>query len=213
MTAREKFREPSGVSPTLKDDGRVDGDVEPMSTAQRILHEASLLFIENGFSHTALSSIAAKLGVTKAALYYHYKSKDEILLALVDPLLSHVDQLLITSQQDRAAGNADLRQLLARYADVLVSDRRAALIIRDVNVNTHPAIAPRITHHSSSLLALVLDDSPSIEEEVRAVSALIILQRGLVAQYGWKEREVPMVNHREMLVRIAVNVLEDRFDD
>ncbi len=40
------------------------------------------LFIEKGFDRTSLREIAERLGVTKAALYYHFASKDDILMAL-----------------------------------------------------------------------------------------------------------------------------------
>jgi AcrR family transcriptional regulator len=40
------------------------------------------LFIEQGFDGTSLREIAEQLGVTKAALYYHFTSKDDILMAL-----------------------------------------------------------------------------------------------------------------------------------
>jgi AcrR family transcriptional regulator len=52
------------------------------STRERILDVAIDLFIEKGFDGTSLREIAAKLGFTKAALYYHYASKDDILMAL-----------------------------------------------------------------------------------------------------------------------------------
>ena len=40
------------------------------------------LFIEKGFDGTSLREIAEQLGFTKAALYYHFASKDDILMAL-----------------------------------------------------------------------------------------------------------------------------------
>ena len=54
----------------------------PPDTRQRILDVALDLFIEQGFDGTSLRQIAEKLGVTKAALYYHFESKDDILMAL-----------------------------------------------------------------------------------------------------------------------------------
>ena len=51
-------------------------------TRQRILDVALDLFIEQGFDGTSLRQIAEQLGVTKAALYYHFESKDDILMAL-----------------------------------------------------------------------------------------------------------------------------------
>jgi len=52
------------------------------STRERILDVALDLFTEKGFDGTSLREIAEHLGVTKAALYYHFASKDDILMAL-----------------------------------------------------------------------------------------------------------------------------------
>ena len=57
-------------------------DPPPPDTHQRILDVALDLFIEQGFDGTSLRQIAERLGVTKAALYYHFESKDDILMAL-----------------------------------------------------------------------------------------------------------------------------------
>jgi AcrR family transcriptional regulator len=53
-----------------------------VNTRDRILDVALDLFIEQGFDGTSLRQIAEPLGITKAALYYHFASKEEILLAL-----------------------------------------------------------------------------------------------------------------------------------
>src|SRR6516164_8413382 len=52
------------------------------NTRDRILDIALELFTEQGFDATSLRQIAERLGVTKAALYYHFESKDDILMAL-----------------------------------------------------------------------------------------------------------------------------------
>ncbi len=57
-------------------------DAPSTDTRQRILDVALDLFIEQGFDGTSLRQIAEQLGVTKAALYYHFESKDDILMAL-----------------------------------------------------------------------------------------------------------------------------------
>jgi AcrR family transcriptional regulator len=53
----------------------------PTDTRQRILDVALELFIEKGYDKTSLREIADQLGVTKAALYYHFPSKQDILMA------------------------------------------------------------------------------------------------------------------------------------
>jgi AcrR family transcriptional regulator len=52
------------------------------STRERILNVALELFQAQGYDGTSLRQIAEELGVTKAALYYHFESKEEILRAL-----------------------------------------------------------------------------------------------------------------------------------
>ncbi|HEX3834737.1 MAG TPA: TetR/AcrR family transcriptional regulator [Solirubrobacteraceae bacterium] len=52
------------------------------STRERILDIALEMFTEHGYDKTSLRDIAERLGTTKAALYYHFKSKSDILLEL-----------------------------------------------------------------------------------------------------------------------------------
>jgi AcrR family transcriptional regulator len=52
------------------------------ATRERILDIALDLFTERGYDKTSLREIADELGFTKAALYYHFERKEDILLAL-----------------------------------------------------------------------------------------------------------------------------------
>jgi AcrR family transcriptional regulator len=52
------------------------------------------LFTEHGYEATSLREIAERLGVTKAALYYHFKSKDEIIASLMADQVAMVEQLI-----------------------------------------------------------------------------------------------------------------------
>jgi len=56
--------------------------VQSSDTKQRILDVALDLFTEQGYDGTSLRQIAEQLGVTKAAIYYHFESKEDILMAL-----------------------------------------------------------------------------------------------------------------------------------
>jgi AcrR family transcriptional regulator len=52
------------------------------STRERILDIALELFVDQGYDKTSLRDIAERLGTTKAALYYHFERKEDILLEL-----------------------------------------------------------------------------------------------------------------------------------
>ena len=56
------------------------------NTKEKILEEALKLFAQSGYMGTSMNDIASKLGVTKAALYKHYKSKQEILDSIIDKM-------------------------------------------------------------------------------------------------------------------------------
>ena len=72
------------------------------TTHGRILEVSAELFAEQGYDATSLREIADRMGFTKAALYYHFQSKDDILKALVDPAFEILDELL--DRLERATG-------------------------------------------------------------------------------------------------------------
>ncbi len=69
---------------TLDTEKTTDRPLDPSTkdTRERILDAALDLFTAQGFDGTSLRQIAEQVGVTKAALYYHFESKDDILMAL-----------------------------------------------------------------------------------------------------------------------------------
>ncbi len=78
--------EEPAIGPLAEASPQVDDNVAPVAAAndtrQRILNVALDLFTEQGYDGTSLRQIAEQLGVTKAALYYHFESKEDILMAL-----------------------------------------------------------------------------------------------------------------------------------
>jgi len=93
--------------------GRPRGD-----TRERIQAVALELFAEQGYEATSLREIAERLGVTKAALYYHFKSKEDIVRSFTEDYVADLDALLAWgAAQPRAPETR--AALLARYADIV----------------------------------------------------------------------------------------------
>jgi AcrR family transcriptional regulator len=84
-------------------------------TRQRILDVAVELFIEQGFAGTSVRDISERLGMTKGSLYYHFASKEELLHALVTPLMDDLDAFIADVV---AAGTVD-RALVERLVNLL----------------------------------------------------------------------------------------------
>jgi AcrR family transcriptional regulator len=76
----------AAAGPPARDDqpgrGPGNGDQARASTRDRILDVALDLFTDQGFDGTSMREIAERLGITKPSIYYHFASKEEILLAL-----------------------------------------------------------------------------------------------------------------------------------
>ena len=64
---------------------RTKADAE--KTREKILASALSLFAKNGYEHTTFSDIAQRLKMTKGAVYWHFKSKDALLIAIVNEML------------------------------------------------------------------------------------------------------------------------------
>ena len=108
-----------------------------VDTRARILEVALELVSERGFAGTSIRDLAERLDLTVAAIYYHFKSKDDLLDALVEPLIAGLSDL-----SDRAAsgelGQIDLlRELLtvlsgegAKVIGVLHGDPSATLRLK-----------------------------------------------------------------------------------
>ena len=87
-------------------------------TRARIQQVALELFAEHGYERTSLREIAERLGVTKAALYYHFKSKEDIVRSLVEDYYGQLDALIDWARgQEPSARTA--RELLDRYITIV----------------------------------------------------------------------------------------------
>lgn len=98
-------------------------ETEGKSTRDRILDIALDLFIEKGFDKTSLREIAEQLGFSKAALYYHFASKDDILMALHLRLHDLGGQAMARLGQ-MPAGVASWEALLEEVIGVMLTNRK-----------------------------------------------------------------------------------------
>ena len=87
------------------------GTPTPPSAAQlRVITAALELFTRHGVGGTSLQMIADEIGVTKAAVYHQYRTKDEIVLAAAESELGRLEAI-VDGGRDRA-----LRQEGTRFA-------------------------------------------------------------------------------------------------
>ena len=68
--------------------------MDPTPTRQRIIDAADDLFYRQGFEHTSFADIAASVGLSRGNFYYHFKTKDDILDAVIVKRLADTRALL-----------------------------------------------------------------------------------------------------------------------
>jgi AcrR family transcriptional regulator len=96
---------------------------------QRVLDAALELFSQHGISGTSLQMIADHIGVTKAAIYYQFHTKDEIVLALIeDPLQELRQTLALAAAQPTRRKRLDV--LLDGFVDLVLDNRQAAAVLQ-----------------------------------------------------------------------------------
>ena len=88
-------------------------------TRDQIVEEADRLFYQNGFDHTSFADIAAAVKISRGNFYYHFKTKDEILEAVIKFRLANTRKLL---QQWETDGN-DPEARIRSFINILIMNR------------------------------------------------------------------------------------------
>ncbi len=86
---------------------------------QRIVTAADQLFYRHGYENTSFSDIADAVGISRGNFYYHFKTKDEILDAVIDHRVKDIEIML----NEWAAENPDPRQRILHYIDILTNNQ------------------------------------------------------------------------------------------
>lgn len=136
-----------------------EGDA--VATRSRIIEAATELFAERGFHGTGVAEIGSRSGVQRGALYYHIKSKDELLWEV---LCDYVTATLDSAEAITARGEgpaAALRSLIRDHVVLIIRYRRqVAIQVRDGTALTGPRAAElhRLRDRVQQLWQQVLDD-------------------------------------------------------
>lgn len=89
----------------------------PEETINQILTVALNLFIQKGYDQTSIQDIINELGgLTKGAIYHHFKSKEEILEAVTDHLFKGVDEMLSGVRDDKGLNGLEKLRKISRVS-------------------------------------------------------------------------------------------------
>ena len=161
-------------------------DERRTDTRAQIREVALELFAEHGYEKTSLREIAERLGITKAAVYYHFKTKEEILGTLFDELFSGLDEIVAWARE-QAPGPEVRAEVLRRYQDLLGGPSAARLVRflqeRQASVKDL-AVATGMKQRFAQLSAVMVPEGCSVEEQLRFRLSVVALNLGAFAAEG-----------------------------
>ena len=144
------------------------GGVTRTAAQTRILNAALDLFATHGVSGTSLQMIADMVGVTKAAVYHQFKTKEEIVIAVTDTELGMLEDVLEAAEAEPDPLRAR-KVLLTRVIDMAVERRGLVRTLQN-----DPVIVRLLGEHEpfrqfiSRLYGVLLDEHDDTEARISA---------------------------------------------
>jgi AcrR family transcriptional regulator len=155
-----------GVGPTPRTDTR--------SRVQKVALE---LFAEHGYEKTSLREIAERLGVTKAALYYHFKSKEDIVYSFTDDYYAELDALLEWAKS-QPRGDETRLAILDRYVGIVLASHEVFRFLEQNRASVQglhdgKERFARFRDRLEGLVDVLVGPEAALRDRVRATTAMI----------------------------------------
>ena len=130
------------------------------------------LFTRHSFAGTSLQMIADEMGFTKAAIYYHFRTREELLAAVVEPIFEQLSAIITAAESQRsAAARAD--HMLLGYAELAVANRALVSVLAcDPSVTTLLRDQPHWAELINRQLALLAGD---VQDAGGLIKATVVL--------------------------------------
>ncbi|GAA4086500.1 helix-turn-helix domain-containing protein [Streptomyces shaanxiensis] len=186
--------------------GTMDGTKQRRrgNTRQRIQDVALELFAEQGYEKTSLREIAERLEVTKAALYYHFKTKEEIIVSIFEDLTKPIEELIEWGRQQ--PHSLDTKQeIVRRYSQALTD---AAPLFRFMQENQATvrelSIGEMFKNRMLGMRDIVIDPDSDLVDQVRCISALFTLHAGM---FLLQDLEGDPVDKHKAVLEVATDLV------
>ncbi len=137
-------------------------------TRQRLIDAAIALFIRHSFAGTSLQMIADELGFTKAAIYHHFRTREQLLTAILEPIIDKLSAVVDDAEKQRGV-QARAERMLNGYARLAVENPMlVSVLAADPSVHTVLKANRDWTHMISRQMALLADVHPGPGGYLRA---------------------------------------------
>ncbi|MFJ2550706.1 TetR/AcrR family transcriptional regulator [Microbacterium sp. NPDC087591] len=108
---------------------------------EQVLTVAVTVFNEQGYDATSISDLAAKLGLTKSALYHHFESKSAILALALDDALDALEAVVDEAEAAHTEASERLRSIVRGAVRVLTAKLPSVTLLLRVRGNSEVELA------------------------------------------------------------------------
>lgn len=193
-------------------------NLQSQETANRILNQAMKIFLEKGYHGTSIDDITQAAGLTKGALYWHFKSKEDLLKKLIRKYeKGFLDNLIhaVTEVKGRAS---DKFEKYVRFNSAFAYYNRELCVsfttLAAELVGAHHGIEPEIRRvyrkYQNFLSKLILQGKKekSFRKEINAVLAALIViafHDGILLQWSMNREKIDGEAYVNTFKKIMLN--------
>ncbi len=132
---------------------------KPDERRKELVDTALGMFLDRGYEQTTVSDIVKELGLAQGTFYYHFKSKTELLDAVVDSIASGLAGQVRQVVESDADPGVRVRQVIqSLFATVAANHQLVAFFSKDGNERLHDRVKQAITRHITPLLQQLMED-------------------------------------------------------
>ncbi|MGW0760459.1 TetR/AcrR family transcriptional regulator [Streptomyces sp. NPDC002814] len=173
-------------------------------TRQRIQDIALELFAEQGYEKTSLREIAERLDVTKAALYYHFKTKEEILVSLFEDLTKPIEELTEWGKQQPHT-LATKQEIVRRYGRILSEAAPLFQFMQENQATVRElSIGEMFKNRMMGMRDIIIDPDADLVDQVRCISALFTMHAGM---FVLRDLEGDPEDKRKAVLEVAIDLV------
>jgi AcrR family transcriptional regulator len=146
-------------------------------TRSRLRQLALEMFAEQGYEKTSLREIAERLGVTKAALYYYFKSKEDIVRSLIEDYVAELDELIDWAKNQPRT--ADTRaEIVRRYLHIVANGTAVFRLLHQNQAAVSGLASAKergelFKERMDALIDILSPPGGALRDQIRAASCLM----------------------------------------
>jgi AcrR family transcriptional regulator len=174
-------------------------------TREKIQAVAVELFAEHGYEKTSLREIAERLDVTKAALYYHFNTKEAIVVSLFEDLIAGIDEI-INWGMDQPLTLETRQELIRRYGRLARERPKSMMRFIQESKTTMQELAPgeKLQCRFGALSGMLHAPDAPLDEQLKSALALITASASV---FMLKDAEATDDERYEAGLKLALELL------